>query len=106
MYVLQWARPRARFDEWACAFAAEGGHLELLREHGCPCNEVTFGYAAEGGHMDVLRWLREHDCRLNWSTCAFAAQGGQLKVLQWAREHERSWDAHAPLRAGTWRLSM
>jgi hypothetical protein len=37
-----------------CAFAAGGGHLEVLtwaREQGCPWNELTCSYAAKGGHL-------------------------------------------------------
>ena len=45
--------PRA-WNWMTCAFAAGGGHLEVLmwaREQGCPWNELTCSYAAKGGHL-------------------------------------------------------
>jgi len=40
---LQWARERdCPWDDWTCKYAAEEGHLEVLRwaiDHGCPGGE-------------------------------------------------------------------
>jgi len=94
--VMQWARAHGcEWDEWTCAYAAGGGHLAALRwaqEHGCEWDERTCAYAAEGGHLEVLQWAREQDCPWGVLTCAYAAAAGHLAVLQWAREHGCDWD--------------
>ncbi len=40
---MKWARENgAPWDEWTCAFAARGGHLDVLkwaRENGAPWND-------------------------------------------------------------------
>ncbi len=48
------------WDEWRCAYAAEGGHLEMLKwlhENGCPWDEWSCAYVAGEGHLEVLKWL-------------------------------------------------
>ena len=40
-------------------------------------------FAAEGGHLEVLRWARAHDCPWDANTCRGDAQGGHLEVLKW-----------------------
>jgi len=32
-------------------------------------------FAAEGGHLEVLKWVREHDCPWYAGTCLVAAKG-------------------------------
>ena len=52
---------------WFVSFAAEGGHLEVLkwaRENGSPWDEDICAYAAESGHFEVLKWARENGCSL------------------------------------------
>ena len=85
-----------------CAFAAWGGHLEMLkwaRANGCPWNELTCACAAEHGHLKVLQWARANDCPWNDETCAKAASGGHLVTLKWLRENDCPWNemtcAHA-----------
>jgi hypothetical protein len=104
---LAWARHNG--CPWVartCAFAAEGGRVEVLRwarEHGCPWMEAAdeddgdfvmncCACAARNGHLEVLQWLREQDCSCDAWTCAFAAEGGHLELMQWAREHGAPWD--------------
>ena len=48
-----------------CQFAAEGGHLEVLkwlRAEGCPWDEWACAWALRGGHLEVLEWLRAAGC--------------------------------------------
>ncbi len=105
--LLQWARRShvlqdtsmyendCPWDEWICAHAARGGHLEVLqwaRENGCPWNERTCANAASGGHLHVLQWARNNGCPWDVWTCIIAAQNGHLHVLQWARENGCPWD--------------
>ena len=37
-------------------------------------------YAAEGGHLEVLKWARSQGCRWDILTCACAAKSGHLEV--------------------------
>ena len=60
--VLKLARgqsPSCPWDRWTCAFAALGGHLELLKwtiENGCPWDDRIFINA------ELLKWIRENVC--------------------------------------------
>ena len=77
-------------SEWTCIYAAQNGHLEVLkwaRENGCPWDEDTCVYAAENGHLEVLKWARENGCPWNEWICVYAAEKGHLEVLKWAREN-------------------
>jgi len=56
---------RLPVGEWACARAAEGGHLEVprwLREHDCPWDDDTIERATTAGHADVLQWALDNGC--------------------------------------------
>ena len=66
---------RERFKSGLCAYAAEGGHLEVLqwaRAQGCPWDWRTCAWAARNGHLEVLQWARAHGCRWDEATCAYA----------------------------------
>ena len=64
--------PKLQRPEWlgwgkseTCAYAALGGHLEMvkfLHEKGCPWDSRATEYAADGGHLDVLKYLHEKGC--------------------------------------------
>ena len=78
------------WDVLTCAYAAWGGHLEVLkwaRENGCPWNVSTCANAARGGHLEVLKWARANDCSWDEQTCAWAARGGHLNVLKLSLIH-------------------
>ena len=71
-----------QWDGRTCAFAAWGGHLDVLkwaRENDCPWDVWTCEKAARGGHLEVLKWARENDCPWDEGTCASAAERGDLK---------------------------
>jgi len=80
------------------------------RVHGCPEDKWTCAYAARGGHVEVLQWAREYNCPWDAVTCAFAAWGGHLDVLMLAQEHHCPWDTqrapsahlHVNLRFASW----
>ena len=92
-----------------CTFAAEFGHLEIVkwaRENGCPWEagrclrglhdlgdriNYTCAWAARHGHLEVIKWARENGCPWDEKTCSWAAKGGQLEVLQWALENGCPW---------------
>jgi hypothetical protein len=94
--VLKWSRENGcPWDKWTCEYAAKGGHFEVLkwaRENGCPWDENTCYLAAEGGYLEVLKWARDNDCPWDEATCANAAYRGHLEVLKWARENGCPWD--------------
>jgi hypothetical protein len=65
------------------AYAARGGHLEVLqwaRANGCEWDEYTCSDAARGGHLEVLQWARANGCEWDEGTCACAADGGRLEA--------------------------
>ena len=55
--VLKWARANVcPWDEWTCAYAAGGGHLETLkwvRANGCPWDELTCELAVSKGYVET-----------------------------------------------------
>jgi len=61
--------------------------LRWARAHDCPWDVFTCAYAADGGHLEVLQWAREHGCPWGSGTCLYAAVYGQMEVLQWVREN-------------------
>ena len=87
--VLRWAREHSPILGHACIFeyAARGGHLKVLI---WAWDWSTCAKAAAGGHMAMLQWARAHDCPWDFRTCAFAAEHGDLELLKWAREHGRA----------------
>jgi hypothetical protein len=54
-------------------------------------------YAARGGHLDLLKWARKNGCLWNSNTCTNAARGGHLELLKWARENGCPWDSNVRL---------
>ena len=85
-----------------CAAAARNGDLEelkALRAANFPLDVWTCAYAAEYGHLGVLKWLREIDwrewpCRWDEYTCAHAALRGHLEVLKWLRANDCPWSEY------------
>jgi hypothetical protein len=81
--------------------------LKARRKNHCPWDEWTCAGAAKGGHLEILKWLRANDCPWDERTCSGAAYGGHLEVLQWgARERlpvGREDVRGAQRRAATWR---
>jgi len=81
----------------ACALAARGGDLELLKwlhSTGCPFDpRKTLPAAAQGGYLEVLTWLHNQGCPLVASTCDAAAEGGHLEVLTWLHNTGCPWDS-------------
>jgi hypothetical protein len=94
--LLKWARENGcPLHKWTCWHAAKGGHLEMLkwlRENECLWPWEMTHYAARNGHIEVMQWLHENGCPWNWLTCADAARGGHLETLKWARENGCPWN--------------
>ena len=95
--MLQWARANScPWDANTCAFAAKGGHLQVLqwlRANGCPWDEWTCEMAVEGeaemyglrasGHHDLFVWARENGCPMNDETRNSAGPLGWLGDDDW-----------------------
>ena len=95
---LAWAKEiGCAWDEEICAWAASGGHLDVLKwvcaEVGVGADSQVCSLAALGGHLAVLQWAREHGCDWDEETCLYAARGGHLDLLRWAHEHGCPWGA-------------
>jgi hypothetical protein len=99
MTMIQWLYTNhgSVFNEQACAFAARGGHLHILkwlRTKGCCWDRFTCLDAAENGHFEVLQWAKTDGCPWDIYTCSNAAKNGHLAILQWARENGCPWDEY------------
>ena len=88
-------------DEWACASAAENGHLECLKylreEAKAPWDSVTAAWAAQNGHLHILEYLveRKYDQYRRYA-CKYAAKFGHLDCLKYLRETAKApWNSRA-----------
>ena len=88
-------------DVSACANAALGGHLEVLKylreEVKVPWDSRTASWAAENGHLHILEYLveRKYD-RYDEEACESAAKFGHLDCLKYLRETAKApWDEEA-----------
>ena len=96
--TLKCLRRRGRLYDECLLFAAAAmvGDLEAFKAmrlaENFPWDVLTCAYAAWGGHLEVLKWARENGCPWNRRTCSYAAAGGHLEMLQWARENGCPWD--------------
>ncbi len=71
-----------------CAYAAQGGQLEVLKwahENGCYWNSQICAYAAHGGHLELLKWARANGCEWEADRCMIVARDEATK--QWIREN-------------------
>ncbi|CAL6308137.1 unnamed protein product [Bathycoccus prasinos] len=85
-------------DEWACAQAAQNGHLEVLKylreEVKAPWDFRTATRAAKNGHLHILEYLveREFD-EYDVFSCESAAKFGHLDCLKYLHETAKApWD--------------
>jgi len=77
-------------NEYACAGAANGGHLECLKylheEGKAPWDSGTAYLAASNGHLHILEYLFERNYRCNVDACSYAAENGHLDCLKYLHE--------------------
>jgi hypothetical protein len=88
-------------DEWACAWAAQNGQLEVLKylreEAKVPCDATTAYRAASNGHLHILEYLveRKFDKYDEWA-CTLAAKFGYFDCLVYLHETAKApWDYRA-----------
>ena len=72
--------------------AAVQGNLEMVKycvANECPIDETACAYAAENGHLEVLKYLRE-EVKAPWDsdTASYAASNGHLHILEYLVERE------------------
>ena len=92
--LLKWAREekKCRWDIWTIRTAAEQGNLEMVKycvANECPIDEFACAYAALKGHLEVLKYLRE-EVKAPWNsyTANGAAQNGHLHILEYLVERK------------------
>ena len=91
---LKWAREekKCEWDSGAINVAAYQGNLEMVKycvANECPINEYACAYAAENGHLECLKYLREDvKAPWDWETAYFAAQNGHLHILEYLVERK------------------
>jgi hypothetical protein len=85
-----------------CEWAAEGGHLELLKSavrNGCPWwGARTMCKAARRGDV-AMQFCHESGFPLTKGVCEGAARGCQLAALAWLRERGCPWGVGTPTAA-------
>ena len=82
----------------ACAYAAQNGHLEVLKylreEVKATWDSRTASWAAAKGHLHILEYLveRKYD-QYSVYACAFAAENGHFDCLKYLHETAKApWD--------------
>jgi hypothetical protein len=92
--LLKWAREekKCEWDEWTIKAAAFQGNLEMVKycvANECPVDWRACAYAAENGHLEVLKYLRE-EAKAPWGeyTATWAALNGHLHILEYLVERK------------------
>jgi hypothetical protein len=92
--LLKWIREekKCEWDEGTINEAACHGNLEMVKycvANDCPIDGRACAYAAENGHLEVLKYLREEvKAPWNWATAAWAAHNGHLHILEYLVERK------------------
>jgi hypothetical protein len=92
--LLEWAREEkeCKWDEKTICAAAGEGNLEMVKycvANQCPINEYACAHAAENGHLECLKYLRE-EAKATWGslTASWAALYGHLHILEYLVERK------------------
>ena len=92
--LLKWAREekKCEWDEWTINAAAEQGNMEMVKycvANECPIDENACAYAADGGELEVLKYLREEaEAPWDWYTANCATFNGDLHILEYLVERK------------------
>jgi len=92
--LLKWAREekKCKWDRWTIHAAAFQGNLEMVKycvANECPIDAEACAFAAQNGHLEVLKYLRE-EVKVAWNsrTASWAAKNGHLHILEYLVERE------------------
>ena len=92
--LLKWAREekKCKWSSHTIYAAAGQGNLEMVKycvANKCPIDWRACAYAAENGHLEVLKCLRE-EAKAPWdfSTAEWAAENGHLHILEYLVERK------------------
>ena len=97
--LLKWAREekQCEWDKYTIIAAAYQGNLEMVQycvANQCPMDGRACAYAAESGHLEVLKYLHEEvKAPWGWRTAFFAAKNGHLHILEYL--FERKYDKYS-----------
>jgi hypothetical protein len=99
--LLKWIREKKQchWDEKTINMAALQGNLEMVKycvAKKCPINVFACANAAQNGHLEILKYLRE-EVKAPWDfyTAAGAAENGHLHILEYL--FERKYDQYSEL---------
>ena len=97
--LLKWAREekKCKWNVGMIHVAARQGNLEMVKycvANECFMDKETCAYAAENGHLEILKYLHE-EAKAPWDsrTATFAAKYGHLHILEYLVE--RKFDQHS-----------
>jgi hypothetical protein len=92
--LLKWAREEKKcdWDKHTIHAAAEQGNLEMVKycvANECPINAMACAFAAQNGHLEVLKYLRE-EVKAPWdsATANVSAANGHLHILEYLVERK------------------
>jgi hypothetical protein len=92
--LLKWAREekKCEWSEGTIDAAALQGNLEMVKycvANECPINEIACAFAADKGHLEILKYLHE-EAKAPWgaSTAIWAAENGHLHILEYLVERK------------------
>jgi hypothetical protein len=92
--LLKWIREekKCKWDYRTINTAANQGNLEMVKycvANECPINTGACAWAAQNGHLEVLKYLREEaQAPWDWRTANFAAKSGHLHILEYLVERK------------------
>ena len=92
--LLKWAREEKKctWNSRTINAAADQGNLEMVKycvANECPIGTYACAHAAQNGHLEVLKYLRE-EVKATWDsrTASFAAAKGHLHILEYLVERK------------------
>jgi hypothetical protein len=92
--LLKWIREekKCEWDDLTILAAACRGNLEMVKycvANKCPINMWSCAWAAQNGHLEVLKYLREEaKAPWDWYTAYMAARNGHLHILEYLVERK------------------
>jgi hypothetical protein len=92
--LLKWIREEKQcdWDEKTIRAATRQGNLEMIKycvANECPISTWACAHAAESGHLEILKYLREEvKAPWGWMTAANAAENGHLHILEYLVERK------------------